>query len=48
MSYAVDVETAIGWLCKTANKQVIGSHGMGNGVPLALHDQPGLPKHLLD
>lgn len=32
----------------TANAQVVGSHRMGNGVPLRRHDQPGVPERLLD
>jgi hypothetical protein len=31
-----------------ANAEIVGSHCMGNGVPLSLHDQPGLPERLLD
>lgn len=32
----------------TANVQVVGSHRMGNGVPLSLHDQPGVSERLLN
>jgi hypothetical protein len=30
------------------NAQVVGSHRMGNGVPLSLHDHGSLPERLLD
>jgi hypothetical protein len=30
------------------NTQVVRSHGIGNGVSLALHDQSGLAKYVLD